>query len=327
MTEPLILVVGYANQPQTAHQINMLLARGARVVNLDPYGRNGEYAPLVWSDDYITWADYPIPANHVQGVILSANAPEFPTEDAFYKHPHGSINWEEWYQQFGLQRDRSDTLLGLLLHLEQHGVRMLNAPSKSLISRRKAFQIQAMRRAGCTLPATLITNDAKAARAFIKSHHECIAKPAAGGSLTVSANQLLEQGILERLHAAPAIFQERIIGKDVRVTIVNDEIVSSVIINVPEGLLDFRNAPGYQEGLTQYIEQPLPDEVAEQCRNAVKALGLTFSGIDLRLTSEGKYVMLECNSSPIYLDVEYKTKHPITEKMCSYLFIENPHNS
>lgn len=323
MTTPLILVVGYASQPQPAHQIKQLLARGARVINIDPYGKQGEYKSLIWSDDSITWDNYPININEVTGIILSAHAPEFPTEDAFYKNANGQITWEQWYQQFGLQRDRSDTLLGLLLHFEQHGIRMLNAPSKSLISRRKAFQLQVMKKAGCTLPATLITNDAHAAREFIQNHPECIAKPAAGGSLTLSANQLLEQGILERLHAAPAIFQERIIGKDVRVTIVNGEIVSSVIIDVPDDALDFRNAPGYQEGRTSYIEQPLPDDIAQQCRQAMQALGLNFSGIDLRLTPEGKFVMLECNSSPIYLDIEYKTKHPITAKMCDYLLAGN----
>ncbi|MEZ5479065.1 MAG: hypothetical protein R3E95_16760 [Thiolinea sp.] len=40
-----------------------------------------------------------------------------------------------------MQRDRADSLLGLLLMYEQAGVALFNPPSRSLVSRRKPYQI------------------------------------------------------------------------------------------------------------------------------------------------------------------------------------------
>ncbi|MNG02542.1 hypothetical protein D3C84_855740 [compost metagenome] len=55
------------------------------------------------------------------------------------------------------------------------------------------------------------------------------------------------------------------------------------------------------------------------CDHAMKALGLRFSGIDLRLTPEGQFVLIECNSMPAYLDIERKAVAPITDGLIQAL--------
>lgn len=314
-----ILMVGYAQQTQTAHQIKILQSLGANVIVLDPYGTNGQYATIQWQGEQVIWQDQDISPSQIGAVLVCAQAPDMPTEEAFRTNEHRHLNWEGWFQHYGLQRDRSDTLLSLLLMYEQAGIPMFNPPSQTLLSRRKPYQIRQLQTAGCHLPASLVTNNPIQAQHFIEEHGDCIIKPAAGGSLTLSANQLLGQGALDKLSAAPAIIQQRIKGDDLRIVVVNDAVVSCAAVGVPEGTIDFRGEQSYQQGKISYKEVSLPHLVELQCRRAASLLGLRYTGIDIKHTANDEYYMLECNSSPIYLDVEYKLKHPITEALCMAL--------
>ncbi|MFZ1342424.1 ATP-grasp domain-containing protein [Thiothrix eikelboomii] len=311
-----ILMIGYAKQTQTAHQIKTLQDLGAKVIVLDPYGQDGRYAALSWQGQQVRWQDQDISPTQINAVLVCAQAPDIPTEAAFRSTQHQHLNWDNWFQHYGLQRDRSDTLLSLLLMYEQAGIPLFNPPSQTLLSRRKPYQVSQLQAAGCQLPATLITNNPAEAKLFIEAQGDCIIKPAAGGSLTLSANQLLEQNALENLVAAPAILQERIHGEDLRIIVVKDTVVSCAAVGVPAGTIDFRGEQNYQQGKITYQEVSLPRLVELQCRRAAALLGLTYAGIDLKHTATGDYYLLECNSSPIYLDVELKLKHPITEALC-----------
>lgn len=318
MNQPNVLVVGYPTQIQTSHQLKSLKQFNITPIIIDPYGSNGDYAPLSWSEDKIIWDSNTLIIQNIMSVLLCNHAPDIPTEDSFFNHSRQCLSWPEWFQFYGLQRDRSDTLLGLLLSLEHLGIPCYNPPSKSHLSRRKPYQLHLMRSVGCKVPPTLITNNPEAAAEFITSQGDCIVKPAAGGTLTLSANELLAQGDLHKL-AAPAIFQKRIRGRDIRVIVIDQEVISSAIIDIPEDTLDFRGDEDYQNGRAQYIEITLPHEVQKQCLKAAEVLGLKFTGIDIRITPDNEYYLLECNSSPIYLDVEYKLGHPITEKLVQAL--------
>lgn len=313
-----VLVIGYPTQTQTKHQVKQLQQAGAQVIVIDPYGNEGAYASLAWEQERIIWAGQALPLSTLKSVLFCANAPEYPIEAAFQTQQPPHLSWEDWFQHYGTQRDRSDSLLSLVLTLEQLGIPCFNPPSKSQLSRRKPYQLHLMRSVGCQLPQTLITNDTTAAANFIKQQGACIVKPAAGGSLTLSANALLEQDELKYL-AAPAIFQQRIRGRDIRVVVIEGEVVSSAIIDIAEDTLDFRGDSIYQQGKAHYIEVTLPQEVIAQCQRAAQVLGLRLAGIDIRVTPNHEYFLLECNSSPIYLDVEYKLGHPITKSLVNAL--------
>ena len=53
----------------------------------------------------------------------------------------------------------------------------------------------------------------------------------------------------------------------------------------------------------------------------MRACGLVFSGIDFILQADGRWVFLEANSSPIYMDIEQKTKSPITDALADFLLL------
>lgn len=310
-----IIVVSYPYQTQTQHQIQTLRRLGYTVIEMNPYGEQGIYQPITWQNDRILWQDEDISSNQIDGVLLPALAPEFPQQDAFQQSKQHRLDWADWYRAACLQRDRSDTLLGLLLMYEQHNVRLINPPSASMISRRKPYQLSVLRRLGCTLPDTLISNHYPAVDAFIQQYDDVILKPASGGALTLTPEQISEER-LKRIRLAPAIFQQRIHGSDIRVVVVGDQVVSAAKINVPDNTLDFRGNPTYQQGQITYDAITLPKAIAALCVAVTQQLGLIIGGIDLKLTTTGDFYFLECNSSPIYLDVERKLQHPITEMIC-----------
>jgi hypothetical protein len=73
---------------------------------------------------------------------------------------------------------------------------------------------------------------------------------------------------------------------------------------------------GYVAGAQQYVELEPPPELCERLRGFTAALGLTLAGVDFIATDDGRYVCLEANSSPSYLDIEEKTGWPGPLTVC-----------
>lgn len=310
-----VLLVGYTNDPQLNAVAHALRDRGAHIQevrpDLAPYAHQFAWqeGQLLLDGGYLREFD---------AAFVRALPPPHPGEGAFASAADRRLDWESWFQLNGLQRDRSDTLLGALLTLERDATPIINAPSSALQSRRKPFQLEQIRAVGAPIPRSLVSNDPKAAQSFIERVGRAIAKPAGGGALTLDAAALTAEQ-LEAVARAPAIFQERIEGDDLRVMVLDGEVISSVAIELPKGTLDFRADTDYRSGRARYSEAPLPPAVAYQCADVTRRLGLRFGGIDIKRTSAGEFVFLECNNSPIYLDVERKMGHRITAALAEAL--------
>lgn len=221
------------------------------------------------------------------------------------------VLYEDWHTRYMQTRERASFYVAWLLTLQARGVRLVNGPHAASVLQYKPFQLDALRRLGARVPRTLISNDPDAVRAFHAQVKDVIFKPVMGGALTqVLEGEALDE--LEQVRSAPVIFQERIAGDDLRVMLAGGEVVSAVAIRTPEQHLDFRGDPAYQGGDATYDDVRLPDDVQRFCREAARACGLVFAGIDIKRTPGGEWVFLELNSSPIYLDVELKLGHPIS---------------
>jgi glutathione synthase/RimK-type ligase-like ATP-grasp enzyme len=183
----------------------------------------------------------------------------------------------------------------------------------------KALQLAELKRMGAPLPRTLVTNFPDAARIFVDDLHahqrEAIVKPSAGGAEA----QLVDDAVRARLPlitSSPVIVQERVVGDDVRVTVVGDRVVSSVIIE--SDTLDYRTGAAYRTGGAVYRAHALPAEVSALCVSIARAFSHVLSGIDLKRTPKG-YVVLEANSGPVYLDIEHKTGAAVTDAIVQWL--------
>lgn len=236
--------------------------------------------------------------------VPAAYAPAMEQDDAL-------VLYEDWFVRYMQQRERASYFISWLLALQDRGVRLINPPQAASVLQYKPFQLHALRKAGATVPKTLLSNDLAAVRAFGAELKDVIFKPLMGGALTRRLDEVSDDE-LEAVVESPVIFQERIEGDDLRVMLAGDEVVSSVAIRTPSQHLDFRGDPTYSSGDAQYEPVTLPDEVIAQCRRAARTCGLVFAGIDIKRAPDGRWVFLELNSSPIYLDVEWKLGHPIS---------------
>lgn len=300
-----ILVVGSPHDIQTAHQISKLRDHGADV-RVIPADLPPSEARFSWEKESVVIDGKEI--GPIDAALVRSLPPSY-LDAAAFPQP---LDWPSYFYQFCLQRDRSDTLMGFLLALESSGVPCWNPPSRSLLVRRKPYQLDTIRSLGCPVPETLITNNPQDAIDFLKRYVDAIVKPAAGGALTLNAGELpLEE--LERIRVAPAIFQRRVRGDDIRVVIIGKKIVSSACILVPPDTIDFRGDNEYAQGKITYEEVRLPAEIEQDCFRICTALGYRYGGLDLKRVDKTHFVFLECNNSPIYLDVENKLGHPITE--------------
>ncbi len=233
-------------------------------------------------------------------------------------HDGELVLYEDWFERYMHQRERATFYVAWLLALQHRGCRLVNGPHAASVLQYKPFQLHALRSLGARVPRTLITNDPEAVRAFHTEVKDVIFKPLMGGAMTRALDDETLTD-LPKVVTSPVIFQERIEGDDLRIMIVDDEIVSSVAIVTPEQHLDFRADPAYSGGEAAYRPVELPDPVKAFCRQAARECGLLFAGIDLKHKAGGEWVFLELNSSPIYLDVELKLGHPISAAVAKLL--------
>jgi glutathione synthase/RimK-type ligase-like ATP-grasp enzyme len=223
------------------------------------------------------------------------------------------VLYEDWFTTFMHTRERATYFLAWLLQLAHRGATLVNGPHAASVMQYKPFQLHALRSLGARVPRTLISNDPAAIRAFHAEVKDVIFKPIMGGAITRTLDDEA-LGRLEDVTASPVIFQERVGGEDLRIMLVGDEVVSSVAIETPSQHLDFRADPVYSGGEATYREVRLPEPVQRFCREAARACGLTFAGIDIKHEGDD-WVFLELNSSPIYMDVELKLGHPISRAL------------
>lgn len=199
---------------------------------------------------------------------------------------------QDWHRTLVAFREKSQMLLGLLSRWSQVGIPVYNPRSTEWLQAKPA-QLAVLEEAGLPVPETVWTNDPEVVKRFAEGRR-VIYKPVAGGAATqeLGSGDLTEER-LRALAGAPVTFQELLPGDNFRVYCIDDDVVAT--FRIVSAALDFRQN---EEVLELY---DLDDEVHEQCLRATKALGLRWSGIDLRAGADGALRFLEANSSPMFL--------------------------
>ncbi len=213
-------------------------------------------------------------------------------------------------EQSGIaQNDARSLFESLLISLP---VRWVNSWAAYQSHQTKPAQLAMLARHKIPVPATLVTNDPDAVRNFVERHARVISKPVQGGAHArrLTPKELTSQR-LESLSIAPICLQEEIPGTSIRVFIAGDDVHAC---EFETAALDYRDDPS--AGLKP-IE--LPDHVVDFCRQAAGLLNLVWTGIDLRRTAEGRYVLLEANPSPMFLGFEERTGLPLTTSLIALL--------
>jgi glutathione synthase/RimK-type ligase-like ATP-grasp enzyme len=213
-------------------------------------------------------------------------------------------------------RETLEALGGLAASLD---VRWVNDPWRDAAASHKPRQLALAERIGLRVPATLVTNDPRRARAFLAKRRKAVHKTLHGLGETWRPTRLVQPADRARLDAlrwAPVVFQEYVPGVDVRVTVVGDQLFATEIdVRRTRSPEDFR--PVWREAPVAPCE--LPEGVARRLRALVSELDLRFAAIDLRRRDDGEHLFLEANPSGQWLFLEERTGQPITEAVARLL--------
>ena len=218
---------------------------------------------------------------------------------------------KEGHIAYVAERERYAAWLSWLMSSPYQGRYIVNPVDTLLIHFAKPYQLERLRAAGIPVPKTLVTSDPEMVLDFSRDR-AVVYKPVAGGALCrflTEEDKLPER--LEALSNAPVQFQEYIEGDDLRVFVLGKKVIASFLIKSES--IDYRDG-------THHVEPyELSPEVATLCIQACKALGLIFSGVDLKLRSDGSAVCIECNPSPMFEGFDRVAPNPIVSQLAAFL--------
>ncbi len=225
--------------------------------------------------------------------------------------------YKDWFVDYMHKREHRTFFLAWLSSLVKRGVPVINPPEHMFGQQLKPLELLTARQTGLDTPATLISNDPAAVRDFVaQAQAPVVYKPVSGYGHCKPVTEL-ELTHLSRIQASPVIFQEQVLGTAIRATFVDGQLVSAA--RLPSDSLDYRDNANYEAGNQIYEPVILPESLLKACQTYLEQMGLLFAGIDLIETADQRYVFLEANSSPMYLDLEVKTRHPITFELATAL--------
>jgi hypothetical protein len=296
-----VLILGGPDDDHAAHMLNHLRSRGADAEFLDT--RHFPASLTIAFDPASGAGRFRLPG----GRVLDFAA----VSAVYWRQYHGvpPSRLPDPEQAYVAANDARGLLEAVLIRLP---CRWVNGWRAYQSHQTKPAQLAAVAALGVPVPATVVGNDAEAVRAFAAAHPRCIFKPVQGGAHArpLTAAQLTDANLRNLAHA-PVTVQEEVPGTNVRVFVAGERVLGCVIRSEA---LDYRDDPD-----PRIDPHPLPAEVSGWCVRAARALDLVWTGIDLRLTPDGRYVFLEANPSPMFLGFEYRTRLPLTESLAALL--------
>lgn len=312
MPSPLVLLLGPQGDPQLSHLEEALRARGAEARLVDsrtlPFGPRVSFSP---TDEVTHIGD--VPLSSLTAAFVRAVPPRHP---AFLSPPSSGEGYREAEVRVAEAEGGAlrDALAAALELMWSRGFCVLNPPVAGVYEQQKPLQLSCARRAGFHIPRTLVSNDPEAGARFVREIHdaggECVAKPVRGGAYASLLTPDDER--LASLRRAPVILQERAPGADVRVLLLDHEVIAAVRLEGTSAV-DFRQDPAYQRGDARYLPIEIDVEVRRKLVSVQAGLGIPFAGVDLRFDeASGRTTFLEMNAAPTFLELEEKSGVDVT---------------
>lgn len=242
----------------------------------------------------------------------------------WYRRPR-SFEFEPAMTETERRFARGECLMALGGVLRSLDVLWVNHPEKLTSAEYKPFQLALAQRCGLSVPRSLLTNDAHAARDFYDAcDGEVIYKPLStafvftgAGSRVLYTTRVAASDLQDReaIARVPCLFQEVVPrGLDLRIVVIGDEVFCTAI-HAPPDVLDWRSD---YPSLT-YSRHVLPRDVEDRLRQFVRSLDLRFSAIDMMVTPGGDHVFLEVNPNGQWVWLERATEEPMAEALVDLL--------
>lgn len=299
-----VAVVG--SDVNAAYVADAVEALNARALRIDPKPAQG--APLLtWEGRSARYGDEPL--GGIRCFYVKSIALGLPYFNPYERELGKGDSWPERYVS---EREQHALTTAILRSLAVQGAHFVNPVEQHDLHHLKLHQLELLARAGILVPESLATSDPEALRAFAARHKGVIYKPLAGGTLVrrLSKDDLKPER-LSSLASAPVLFQEQIDGDELRVYVLNSEVVGAFVAPT-KGLVDVR------EGLDRFKPATMTKAEQEICAKAAQTAGLVFSGLDVRRAKRG-LVVLECNPTPAIAFHDDPRKGRVISALASYL--------
>ena len=209
---------------------------------------------------------------------------------------------------------RLSVQLGLARRLARR-VPVLNPVDAFLHHRQKAHQYALLARDGLPVPRTLVTSDARRARAFARDMPGgVVAKPLAGGAEVVLADEAFFEAHSRGMERRPYIFQQYVKGRSLRAYLLGGRVVSMGQLEYDRTRVDWR----------EQVERVLPytpsAELSALMGRAVRRLQMPCCGMDLEHDERtGELYLLDFNPSALYASWGRMTDTDMAGLLAEYL--------
>lgn len=187
---------------------------------------------------------------------------------------------------------------------------VINSPSSGSSNNSKPYQLHKACEVGFKIPESIILANQKCPY----FQNQTIYKSVGGIRSIVTETKNSD---VKRKITCPVLFQTRILGSNVRVHIVDNQLFALKIISND---VDYR----YTESPNKYVPINLPKKITRLCQELSKTLSLRFSGIDLMVNKYNEYFFLEANTVPAFTHFEaYMARKKISNALANALLKEN----
>jgi glutathione synthase/RimK-type ligase-like ATP-grasp enzyme len=201
---------------------------------------------------------------------------------------------------------------GMLLWSELSDAVVINRPSAMSSNNSKPYQLKLISTSGFRVPATLVTTDPDEVMAFLNVYGQVIYKSVSSRRSIIARLGSEDLARIDSVASCPTQFQEYIPGRDFRIHVLGKR---TFVHEIKSDAVDYRYSADSLK-----VPAVLPPEVDDLCVALTQALGLVFSGIDLRLTPDGEWYCFEVNPSPGYTYFEQGSGE-ITRALADFLTV------
>jgi hypothetical protein len=191
----------------------------------------------------------------------------------------------------------------------------MNPPLREASGFTKVLHAVALAEVGCwQIPETCLTSDPAEASRFVRScRNGVIFKGASASKTWATLFEPRHERLLPRLRHLPVLFQERVVGPDVRIHVVGDQSFGELI---DSPALDYRTV----RGVNTYRPLTPPRAIADGCARLAQHCGVPLLGVDFKLErSTGAWYFLEANSMPCFEGYDERAGGAISRAIVDWL--------
>lgn len=309
-----VLLVGYSDLQEQVLLADAIETRGHEVLNCDVRD----------------WPGGP-PITLTPGSSEALLGTQFDYDDITGAYIHHSLLFQPYESRFTDQltddlipvlnqlREHRSIFQSLSRILEDHGADVIPPFRNYGFQDRKPWQLHLYDLNNLHIPDTVFTNDPDELRSFYDTHERVIYKPVTrGGGPHELTDDDLTQERLEKLATAPIQLQEYVPGDDIRIYILNGEVIGAMRYESDQFSfkLDLKN--GDRDSIDIHAAT-ISEDIATTVTRAAKQARLIFTAADVRRRQDGTYSLLELNETPRFAAAHTHIGQDIAGQLAEFL--------